>query len=111
MNAMARMAADENAAVWKSWKGEVLAELPALPVKANQGMPGILSDVCEEAGFKASEVLGLSGKINGFKARARMQAIRQMAASGHSNRAICDFLGMKIRSVQHVVRTVTHNQT
>jgi len=111
MNAMAVMAARENAAVKQAWQGEIMAELPKLPVGQGQAMRKILKAACKDAGFISADILLLKGKISGFKARARMQAIREMSANGHSNRAICDFLGMKIRSVQNVVRTVTHKHT
>jgi len=103
MNAMAVMAASENAAVKRSWQGEIMAEPPKVVLPPDSGMRSILQAVCVEAGFISADILLLSGSISGFKARARMQAILAMSARGHTNRAIADFLGMKIRSVQRVV--------
>lgn len=101
MNAMARMAVSENAAVKRAWGSE-------LDVSSREDtgktMDEILSDVCSEIRFSPEQIRALSGKVSGFKAMARKEAIVIMSASRHSDADISEYFGMLKRSVQAVIR-------
>ena len=108
MNAMQRMAAGDNAAVARSWvsvgRCDAIDPPEKEPTAPAAPMVGILAKVCSSRNVSFDEVLALRGKINGFNARARQEAIQRMAEHGHSAWAICEYFNMRLKSVQRVVR-------